>query len=180
MVEYGTTWHPVTVTNATGGQKRWVVCVFWKVCRESREESTLSHAPLWCLVTSVNDMTHEVCDEGLQLVCGEVQDEEILLRLATALLRQEEKTGGMISPPGRFQLKRLEKGLVLLSNPPNSLDLRMLRSMGFKSVLNLAEPADKIEQSKGKELVEAAGLKYRSKRALNPATADCSRLICTT
>jgi len=160
MVEYGTTWHPVTVTNATGGQKRWVVCVFWKVCRESREESTLSHA--------------------LQLVCGEVQDEEILLRLATALLRQEEKTGGMISPPGRFQLKRLEKGLVLLSNPPNSLDLRMLRSMGFKSVLNLAEPADKIEQSKGKELVEAAGLKYRSKRALNPATADCSRLICTT
>jgi len=47
----------------------------------------LSQAPLWCLVASVNDMTHEVCDEELQLVCGEVQDEEILLRLAMALLR---------------------------------------------------------------------------------------------
>jgi len=56
----------------------------------------------------------------------------------------------------------------------------MLRSMGFESVLNLAKPADKIEQSKGKELVEAAGLKYRSKPALNPATADCTRLMYTT
>jgi hypothetical protein len=96
--------------------------------------------------------------EGMEAAEGRaglsmVSDEEILGRVAAALREQALRENGR-----RFRLRKLGAELVLLSCPPTPLDLRMLSSMGFRAVLNLA-PADDANNEQAN--CEHLGLKYR-------------------
>jgi hypothetical protein len=58
---------------------------------------------------------------------------------------------------GQFRLHKLGPSLVLMSCPPTPLDLRMLSSMGFRAVLNLAP----VDARSAQANCEHLGLKYR-------------------
>jgi len=115
----------------------------------------------------------------------EFSDDEILARVAVAMQAQEtqEKTksdenaelkrGGRMHArtrtsgcPGPLRLEKIGEGAVLLHETPRPLDIKVLRGMGFKAVLNLVPSegysvSSYLSLNDERDFVEAAGMKYR-------------------